>query len=305
MSAKKKGLPSFIRDFINSRPTSGNGVHFWLFKAARYLHRYRSEEEIFQILRAAVQGCGRDVPDREIQDAISNSRSLAWKPGVKKATAGTRKNVDWPAKNPQARESAIQSSELKSLEDLVGESPVDCDPQPRTEDIIDALMPGNPLICVGMDKQNFKTRRREELRGDLSKQSLIVPSPMTDIRGMVKGKSYLSEHTLDNTGPRHYLVTEFDSGDADEQAALIWHLSHFAPLVMVVHSGGKSLHAWWECAMQTTPNVKLFMDYAVSLGADTATWTRSQFVRMPGGLRDGKLPQRVHYFDPNAGKEFP
>src|SRR5690349_17937377 len=30
--------------------------------------------------------------------------------------------------------------------------------------------------------------------------------------------------------------------------------------------------------------------YAVSLGADPATWTRSQFVRMPGGRRDnGKV----------------
>ena len=35
-----------------------------------------------------------------------------------------------------------------------------------------------------------------------------------------------------------------------------------------------------------------------SLGADPATWTLSQFVRMPGGKRDNGKVQLVCYLDP-------
>jgi hypothetical protein len=45
------------------------------------------------------------------------------------------------------------------------------------------------------------------------------------------------------------------------------------------------------------------MRYAVMLGADPATWTRCQFVRMPNGLRRRPkafgVRQPVFYFNPN------
>jgi hypothetical protein len=99
-------------------------------------------------------------------------------------------------------------------------------------------------------------------------------------------------------------VTEFDHGTFDEQAALIWHLTAWAPLVMVVLSAGKSLHAWWSCRGVPEEKLRAFMNYAVALGADPITWTRCQLVRMPGGLRNGVRRQRVIYFNPNAGKEM-
>ena len=36
------------------------------------------------------------------------------------------------------------------------------------------------------------------------------------------------------------------------------------------------------------------MTYAVSLGADPATWTRSQFVRMPFGIR-GAADRKAYF----------
>src|SRR5205807_578538 len=62
----------------------------------------------------------------------------------------------------------------------------------------------------------------------------------------------ISEHTLENTGPRRFLVIEFDKGTLDQQAALLFHLSKFAPsLALVVFSGSRSLHGWFYCANQT------------------------------------------------------
>ena len=47
------------------------------------------------------------------------------------------------------------------------------------------------------------------------------------------------------------------------------------------------------------------MRYAVSLGADPATWTRSQFVRMPEGRRDNGQRQTAYFFNPKPLENRP
>jgi hypothetical protein len=79
-------------------------------------------------------------------------------------------------------------------------------------------------------------------------------------------------------------------------ASVLWHLAQLAPLTLVVHSGGKSLHGWFYA--QDHPDEKLhrFMNYACSLGADGVTWQR-EFVRMPDGLRGGYIRQSPIYYN--------
>ena len=147
----------------------------------------------------------------------------------------------------------------------------------------------------------FDTRLREEWRGHLSLLELIVPSPMTARYGMTKAGTQ-SAHALSITGNRRFLVIEFDQGNVDDHAALFLHLLEKAPLALVVHSGSKSLHGWFFCAGQPEERLKRFMHYCVSLGADPATWTRSQFVRMPDGLRVNRQRQVAYYFNPEVIK---
>lgn len=109
-----------------------------------------------------------------------------------------------------------------------------------------------------------------------------------------------SEHASESIGPRQFLVVEFDQGNVDEHAALLLHLAETAPLALVVHSGSKSLHGWFPCKEQTEEQLHRFMSRAVSLGADPATWTRSQFVRMPDGTRENGKRQTVYFFNPKA-----
>ena len=139
---------------------------------------------------------------------------------------------------------------------------------------------------------------REDWRDELSALQLIVPSPMSAVTGQTKdGKE--SKHTLANTGARRFLIVEFDTGTPDEHAALLIHLAGYAPLVCAIHSGGKSLHGWFYVHGQPDVKIEKFFRYAVSLGADRATWTRSQFVRMPDGTRDkgdGKTARQTVYF---------
>lgn len=293
-----KPLPRFLRDMIASPPKHGDGVHLWLFKLARQLHAHRDEESIFQLLAAQVDGCGRHVPEREIRDAIASSKSCAWKPSVPGNATISKPAPKWPPVDEKRRADVIVETKI-SRADLFDMSPTRLEgDNPDSEWFVDMLFPGNPLLCCGYSNQVFDTREREFFRGKLHEQSLIVPSPMSAPVGIRKSDGKLSAHTLDNTGSRKYLVTEFDHGTADEQAAIIHHLSGFVPLVMIVSSGGKSLHAWWWCSGETEDTQLRFFRYAVSLGADSKIWTRCQFVRLPMGWRTDKARrQQVFYFD--------
>ncbi|PWU10697.1 MAG: hypothetical protein C5B50_24940 [Verrucomicrobia bacterium] len=287
-------LPSFLRDLIAVPPRAGQGVHGWLFRAARQLHAHYPGTEIVRLLREAVRLCGRQVPDSEILAAVQNSLPCAWQPrGYSSVTARPATAAKWPA--PNLKRIQALCSEGCGLADLWECSPIRMeDTREHTETIIDALFPGNPLLCCGKSKSEFDTKPREDWRGQLAALQLIVPSPMTAIEGVTKeGKP--SKHALSNTGPRRFLVCEFDKGTLDNHAALLLHLAGYAPMIVALHSGGKSMHSWFFIQGLPEDKVLKFFRYAVTLGADSATWTRSQFVRMPDGTRDSGKRQTVFF----------
>jgi hypothetical protein len=92
---------------------------------------------------------------------------------------------------------------------------------------------------------------------------------------------------------------ENDCGTKIEQAHLLNHLAvttKHIPLIMVVDSGGRSLHGWFDVRNLEEPVIKAWFSYTVYLGADIHTWTKCQWVRMPGGTRRKDLevkPQPV------------
>jgi hypothetical protein len=295
-------LPQFLRDMIASPPSAGNGLHKWLYRVARQLHAHRDEQTIVDLLTAASDGCGRHVPQSEIVAAVESARATAWQPS---GTTGKVRTAPTPPKWPERDAWKVAQLPPFSLVNLWESSPITCTRDSTdAEFFADELFPGNPLLCVGYSAQVFETRPREDFRGKLWEQCLIVPSPMSALVGIRKSDGKLSSHTLSNTGPRHYLVTEFDQGTPDEQCSIIWHLREFAPLVMVLSSGGKSLHAWFDARGTSEEVQRRFFRYAVTLGADPATWTRSQFVRLPQGWRADKAAhQEVHYFNHELAAE--
>jgi hypothetical protein len=292
-------LPRFVLDLLAAIPPAGTGIHLWLFRVARQLWAHRDRAEIIAILSAAVSDCGRHVPVSEVESAVDRAKGCAWRPnagryGFLNSPAPPRA---WPSVNQQQRAEIVADG--GGLADLWELSPIRIeDNETHAEKIVDKLFPGDLLLCVGQSDSDFDTKPREAWRGTLASKQLIVPSPMKAQLGRRKKDGKLSAHTLDNTGDRRFLVCEFDTGTTDEHAALLLHLASRAPLVLAVHSGNKSLHGWFFCAGQPETKLRRFMDYAVSLGADPATWTRSQFVRMPDGQRDTGQRQTVFFFNP-------
>jgi hypothetical protein len=207
------------------------------------------------------------------------------------------------------------------LVDLWEASPVRLDSNnPKTDQIIDVLFPGNPLLCCGWTRAYFDTRARSHWY-KLHDLQFIVPNPMAAPRGLTKQRK-LSAHTLTNTGTRRFLIVEFDfdSSNSEEEArllgrlategrdvrdlcaALLLHLAEKAPLALAVYSGGKSLHGWFYCAGVADKRVSDFFRYAVLLSADRANWIPSQFARMPDGVRENGKRQTVYFFNPGVVK---
>lgn len=313
-------LPQFLETLINSPPAAGSGVHDWMFDVARNLHAHMPAGQIESLIRQKVVGCGRSVPDREIKDAIKRSVDFAWQP--KGSASSPAQAVNAPPKPDPVKIENLARAGLK-LADMWEASPVWFE-EPHPEEIIDQLFPGNPLLCCGLSAYEFNTHPREGWRGMLHQQSFIVPSPMTALRGKTdEGKE--SAHAKSNTGPRRYLVIEFDFAEfardkktetpfapmlrslAAEQitvqdicSALLMCLNKLAPMTLAVSSGGKSIHGWWYVGDVTDDKLARFWRYALTLGADPRTWLKSQFIRMPDGTRDNGQPQPVLYFNPST-----
>jgi hypothetical protein len=225
-------------------------------------------------------------------------------------------------KHPSARFELIEAvaNSGNGVVDLWEASPIRLDSnEPRTDEIIDILFPGNFLLCCGWSRHQFDTRPRKHWH-KLHDLQFIVPNPMTARQGLTKTQK-VSAHALSSTGPRRFLIVEFDfaQGPTEEapllskleaegrdirdlSAALLLHLAEMAPLALAVYSGGKSLHGWFYCVGIAEDYVSRFCRYAAALGADRATWVRSQFARMPDGLRDNGNRQSVCFFNPGVVK---
>jgi hypothetical protein len=307
-------LPESVREQIKACPAKGQGVHHWLFKTALLLHRYFSEDQIEDILSGYVSCDGRE---REIRQAVANSgrifRGETPSSGLWKAWP----DVDYTTVHKIVVECSVRLKDLQAI------SPSEVGTEePHTEAILDAIFPGNPLLCFARGANSFLTRSRECWRGRESRFQFIVPNPMIKEIGVTQdGRD--STRCLDNTGPRRFLVAEFDISEEDEKwapyvrewktkgisvldanVALLLELARRGlprlPLALAVYSGGKSIHAWYFCEGFTEEQIRPFMVRAVRLGADPATWTRCQLVRMPDGTRDNGKRQQVHFFAPGA-----
>jgi hypothetical protein len=323
---KKKRKPAIIHDkqeagriaddlllreaekLLNASPAAGKGVHSWLFYAGARLqeagYAFEQAEPIIEQLMS------RDPnPASEIEDA--------WKAALGERASTTPR---WSRVNPATIAAVIKDG--PTLSELIARSPqpISFEGESRAAKYLDALFPNNPLLCLGVThvkngelQYHCGVLPRETWRGAEHMYELCVPNPMRAKWGVNK-RAERSKRCLDNTGPRKYVVIEFDSGSLNHHAALHWHLAHYAPLVCCVCSAGKSLHGWYFVEGEPDDKVENFFDYAVSLGCDKATWPRCQLVRLPDGKRDkgsnalaeagvrGATPNRQHvvYFDPST-----
>jgi len=277
-------------------PTAGGGVNLWLPRAARILSRTVTDPaEVARIIATEVQGCGRPVRASEINRAVK----LIFDTPVESEAAYTprqRPKLPRLAIREELRAKAIR--ENVTIYDLHEQSPIIAKQPDRPEYYLDALWHDNDLLCIAQDgPATAQTKTLAEWRENLHKCDLIVPSAMTSRTGTNKS-GQPTARALSNTCQRQHLVIEFDNGTMTEQASCLWHLKKYAPLVMVLHSGSKSLHGWYNVRGLDEEHIRQIHAYACTLGADPATFLSCQLVRLPAGIRGNGRKQNVAYFDP-------
>ncbi len=267
---------------IKPCPPGGTGVHKWIYHACCVLAEDGfGPDDIEAYVKA---NATRDLQPGEVQNAL---RSIAGGP--------TERRPMWSQVSESGQEAARRKE--GGLTALAESSPLECE---DADDAVESLFFGNPLLCCGLSTKEFATKPRLHWQ-NLHQLQFIVPNPMTDKWGETQAGTK-SQRTLQNTGPRHYLVVEFDEGTFDDHAAYLQRLNKLHKNIVLrcaVLSGGKSLHGWFDVRDRSEDIVKQFFHSACQLGADPATWTRSQFVRMPHGRRANGNLQDVVYFNPS------
>jgi hypothetical protein len=265
-------------------PDDGKGLHHNIFVYAMFMvEEGHSSEEIYQLLREICDKMDRRVPDREINDAITRAYG--------KALGVSRRCVTWPQRDQGFRREVLQLYQV-DYSRLIAQIP----PDRSAADYLEKLYREEDLLCVGYTAFAFYTRPLKGLLAshkDLLGIQFINPSPMSAVAGLTADGKY-SEHCSSNVGPRVYVVVEFDDDSWLEHAALLKFLATKLPLVMMVFSGGQSLHGWFKTAHVMEHDVLAFYELAVRLGADPKLYSPCQLARVPMG-RNGL--QQVIYFN--------
>lgn len=267
-----------------------NGINVWMLSTARKcqlvgMPMWEAEQRIMAYNGSA----RRPFKHGEVQRAIAKAYNTK-----------LAENHTPPPPKPKWNPRATKCTAYRSVPDRLSEydlweaSPDRIDEGMTQSIMMQWLFPDpDGLVCIGKSTYEFHTARLRQFR-DLTKTQFIVPCYMTAKRGTTQdGKQ--SMHCLDNCGPRRFCVCDFDEPKSEEHPAIIWQLRKAFDLVMVLSSGGKSLHAWFNVPEDEETD---FWDEAIPRGADPALMrNRSSFVRIPYGTRDNGRVQQPLYFD--------
>ena len=275
-------------------------------------------DDIFRDLRESVHG-ERSVPDREIQAAIDKAvREHASGMAAGVPRVGSRRKTVAVLDGAAALRRIVEQGRGACEADIYDRSPIriDWEPQEDAFHVMEALWRPDDVLFIGRRecrpalKRNIRTAAewcaafRKGRPG--AHQPHIMPNPLTGKPGP----------TADGTGETlrgdacvaqfRFAVVEFDDIPREDQLAFWWAAR--LPVVLLVDSGGKSVHGWVrvrgvDCATDWARVVErhLFGRLLEPLGVDPACKNESRLSRLPGHYRSEKGAwQRVLYLAPDG-----
>lgn len=311
----------FVEALQRIPPPGGNGCHQALLGAANYgaMAGY-GEDAIVERLIANVPAGERPVPERELRDAVRK----ALRDHAVRLTGGLPTRIRQPsADQPIFDARRFMLDHLKAGAeatdgDVRNLSPIKIpdDPSRHGFQLVETLYGDKPdeYLFLGdpMDTAiQSVTDVLAKLQAEPPAKPHIIPNTFTGLRGPTKdgcGQSFRADSTIKSfvccvaefdTLPA-YLLAE-DLADCLPQHRDLdvvpfpraWQLAFWAtvklPIVALIDSGGKSIHAWlkvdncpdnssWEQAIEK----RLYSDFLIPLGVDSACRNESRLSRIPG-----------------------
>jgi hypothetical protein len=287
------GISPSTLEVLKAMPGLG-GTHRWLAQAAGGLRRALTADRCFSFLRACCDRfvTHRRVPDDEIWDAIDFAFGSTAHASHRPGTA----QPQWPSINRRLIKEIVRTTPA-----CVGRKPSGH----RTAEVLRGLFRPGELLCMGPTKYAARVRPLEEAIVNAHRMQFIVVNPMKALQGLNK-QGRPSPRCQSNVVERRYLVVEFDDPELTKpiQSHLATRLSVYAPLVLAVDSGNKSIHSWYRVDGLSPLEQNRFFALACFLGADPSRWDICGWVRMPGGRRHNATSplviQEVLYFNING-----
>ena len=300
---------------IKPPPRRGEGFNDWLRDRAIEAASYNATPE--SVMDELERIAGHVAKAGEIKRQIE--RGFRYYLGDCKDLAKGSRRPKWPERNDELLLDLLRDHPAKS-DDLTAISPAGAPVHPL--DVLRELhgATGGELLCLGRSPTGgFETLsfdQWEKRRDELPRFEMAVPNLMRSCTALnMEGEP--SARCRDNScgfGGQRFIVVEPDIDPEDDLcrasgmtppdicASVIMRLLKAAelPLRMVVYSGGKSLHAWFECKDATQERIEATFRHLCLYGADYRGCLPEQQFRLPQGWRSDKgARQAVIYFNPN------
>lgn len=311
--------PRFLQELLDRRPVAGDGVHAWLFRVARYLHRFHVPDEIYAILESRTSDCERHIDMHEIVDAIKNSGTCAWEPSGQSAS---QKRAEWLASPTSTRgvpefrpELAIQAAARVPI-DITREwlkarspVPVGC----STEQFLGSIFEPQEKVLIF---NRYKSQGYLLFHPGVSLKSFIRQywrDGAWFLCNPVDGRSHWNPRQCKNSRRSEESVTSFRHAvlECDQKPKEKWLpiwlkilVQQPLQIISITDSAGKSIHALvrisasskadWDAIKARTLRPSL-----VPLGADDGALSAVRLTRLPGCYR-GDRQQELLYLNPAA-----
>jgi hypothetical protein len=291
------------------RPGRDENFHKYLMTPANAAKRAGlTPEEAVKRIYAAVPGGGRNVGEQEVRDAVERAYNTEVKPAVKVKPA-----VDADAFWRGVLNKAAGMTENDMEAELFSHSAVRLEDAPAGDAVLllETLYKPDDVLFIG-DQYDDKVKPVASwiklLKAGAPVPPHIIPNTLTGKPAPKKSEKGETMRGDNNVLGFNVAVAEMDGRPRAEQLAF-W-LSVDLPIVALIDSAGKSIHAWiatpgisnaeqWDAEVE----VELFGRWLIPLGCDPACKNESRLSRLPGHLRadKGKM-QRLLYLAPGGRK---
>jgi hypothetical protein len=293
-------MSSRYADALATIRPPGCGCHPDLLRVANYgVMAGRSPEDIHVDIREAIPHGARKVLDREIEAA------------VKKAMADHGKGGGYIHRKPDpivkdgkaARERIIKTARITEEADLLDASPIRLWDEPAQDTVLflDEVFLPDDLLWIGERTDpgvlgvNIKTAAAwiEHFKSGGTSGPFIIINPLSGQPANIKGGDGTTFRGDNNVRVFAHCLAEFDNIPRDEQ--LRFWAAVKLPIVALIDSGGKSIHAWIKVkdigsldAWRREIKEELYDRTLVPMGVDAACSNPSRLSRLPGHFRKEK-----------------